>query len=170
MRGAVVADDNHGPQPLAQEQAFMAFHVLNSWEEKVEVEGTTNSVLKVVTCDMFEFDLDQNELNNIQEAPGACVRYGPADRPRRVLLPSFQHSVWGSEVCTAVVDSCVFRRAFFFFTYVVFTGSIFFFLSPCCPERKSSMGGGAGATVTLGMSPRPTRPHHYLALVVQLTL
>lgn len=50
----------------------MAFHVLNAWEEKVEVEGTTNAVLKVVTSDMFEFDLDQNELNK-EMKPGACV-------------------------------------------------------------------------------------------------
>lgn len=57
----------------AQEQAFMAFHVLNAWEEKVEVEGTTNTVLKVVTCDLFEINLDQNELVG-EQPPGACVR------------------------------------------------------------------------------------------------
>ena len=42
----------------------MAFHVVNAWEETVEVEGqdggpaTTNAVVKVATCDMFEFNLD----------------------------------------------------------------------------------------------------------------
>ena len=59
-----------------QEQAFYAFHVLNAWEEKVEVEGTTNAVIKIVTCDMFDFELDQNTLNKEMQ-PGACVKHGP---------------------------------------------------------------------------------------------
>lgn len=50
----------------------MAFHVLNAWEEKMEVEGTTNAVLKVVTCDMFEFNLDQTELCR-EQTPRKCL-------------------------------------------------------------------------------------------------
>eukprot|EP00903_Cladosiphon_okamuranus_P013500 g12574.t1 len=52
-------------------EAFFAFHVLNAWEEEVEVEGegNTNRVLKIVTCDLFEFDLDPNELINQKEQP-----------------------------------------------------------------------------------------------------
>lgn len=43
----------------------------------MEVEGTTNAVIKVVTCDMFEFDLSQTELNQ-QKTPGAWrVSRGP---------------------------------------------------------------------------------------------
>lgn len=38
------------------------FHTLNAWEEKVGVEGGTNTVVKVVTCDLFDFDLDQKKL------------------------------------------------------------------------------------------------------------
>eukprot|EP00752_Nemacystus_decipiens_P007044 g6317.t1 len=54
-------------------EAFVAFHVLNAWEEKVQVDGTTNAVLKVVTCDMFELDLDQKALNQRQKE-GAIPR------------------------------------------------------------------------------------------------
>ena len=45
----------------------MAFHVLNAWEDKVETQGpdgraaTTQSVLKVVTCNLFEIDMDDLE-------------------------------------------------------------------------------------------------------------
>lgn len=52
----------------------MAFHVLNAWEENVEVEGTANAVLKVVTCDLFEInlDLDKGKVDG-EMPPGACV-------------------------------------------------------------------------------------------------
>ncbi|CAM9134879.1 unnamed protein product [Pylaiella littoralis] len=44
-------------------QTYVAFHALNAWEEKVDVDGQTNTVVKVITCDFFELDLDQNELS-----------------------------------------------------------------------------------------------------------
>lgn len=43
----------------------MAFHVLNAWEEKAEADGRVGdtatcdtTVVKVVTCDVFEFNID----------------------------------------------------------------------------------------------------------------
>eukprot|EP00903_Cladosiphon_okamuranus_P013499 g12573.t1 len=49
--------------------AFFAFHVLNAWEEEVDVGGATNTVLKIVTCDLFDFNLDQDENFNEKEQP-----------------------------------------------------------------------------------------------------
>lgn len=41
----------------------MTFHVVNAWEEEqVEANGTTTTVVKVVTCDMFDLSLDQDDL------------------------------------------------------------------------------------------------------------
>lgn len=43
---------------------FYAFHVLNAWEERVEAKGqaevapTYQSLVKIITCDMFEFDFE----------------------------------------------------------------------------------------------------------------
>eukprot|EP00752_Nemacystus_decipiens_P006247 g5634.t1 len=54
-------------------EAFYAFHVLNAWEEKVEIDGTLNAVIKIVTCDTFELDADQNELKKPLK-PGAIPR------------------------------------------------------------------------------------------------
>lgn len=47
----------------------MTFHVVNAWEEQVETNGTTTTVVKVVTCDLFELSLDQNDLNQ-ETTPG----------------------------------------------------------------------------------------------------
>ncbi|CAN0407534.1 unnamed protein product, partial [Ectocarpus sp. 8 AP-2014] len=57
------ATDASGIQWFDMPECFMTFHVVNAWEEQVEANGTTTTVLKVVTCDMFELSLDQNDLN-----------------------------------------------------------------------------------------------------------
>ncbi len=50
-------------------QTFMTFHVLNAWEEKVEVDGSINTVIKVVSCDQFEISLDPSDMMHL--SPGA---------------------------------------------------------------------------------------------------
>lgn len=46
----------------------MAFHVLNSWEEEVN----SSTVVKVITCDYSEIDLDQITLAD-DMTPGRWV-------------------------------------------------------------------------------------------------
>ena len=47
-----------------ENQVFYAFHVLNAWEERVKTthhDGsapTYHSVVKIITCDAFDFDLE----------------------------------------------------------------------------------------------------------------
>ncbi|CAN0275331.1 unnamed protein product [Ascophyllum nodosum] len=61
------ATDDSGIRWFVMPKTFMAFHVLNAWEDKVETQGpdgraaTTQSVLKVVTCNLFEIDMDDLE-------------------------------------------------------------------------------------------------------------
>lgn len=46
----------------------MAFHVLNAWEDNIEVDGsdgaapTSQSVVKIVTCDTFELNMDFSKV------------------------------------------------------------------------------------------------------------
>lgn len=50
--------------PGFEDQVFYAFHVLNAWEERIEVKAQAgaapidHSVVKIISCDMFEFDLE----------------------------------------------------------------------------------------------------------------
>lgn len=64
------------------EQTYVAFHALNAWEEKVDVDGQTNTVVKVITCDFFELDLDQNELSK-DLSPGRSTTPERARHPYR---------------------------------------------------------------------------------------
>ncbi|CAM9773413.1 unnamed protein product [Ascophyllum nodosum] len=58
------ATDDSGIRWFVMPKTFVAFHVLNAWEDKVETQGpnggqaTTQSVLKVVTCNLSEIDLE----------------------------------------------------------------------------------------------------------------
>lgn len=59
----------------ARKQAFVAFHVLNAWEEKVE----SNTVVKVVTCDYSELNLDPATMARYLTTGGCWVGVGWAD-------------------------------------------------------------------------------------------
>lgn len=73
---AASADKLHiGGRTGGRKQTFMAFHVLNAWEERVEINGTTSTQLKVVTCDLFEINLEQTKLLK-DSSPGAYVKCG----------------------------------------------------------------------------------------------
>ena len=48
---------------------FFAFHVLNAWEEQVKAKSSAggtapayHSVVKIITSDMFEFELDYTKV------------------------------------------------------------------------------------------------------------
>ncbi|CAM9253945.1 unnamed protein product, partial [Scytosiphon promiscuus] len=69
------ATDSSGIRWFDMPESFMAFHVLNAWEEKVEMNGIVHTQLKVVTCDLFEIDLEQSKLLN-DLSPGTYVKYG----------------------------------------------------------------------------------------------
>lgn len=84
------------------QQAFMAFHTLNAWEDTVEVEDpttgekATQSVLKVITCDFFEMDL--NALME-HKSTGEFTGMG-RDKGRRGLR-CFAELLLGSESLTS---------------------------------------------------------------------
>ena len=72
----------------------MAFHVLNAWEETVDVEvqdgaaPTTNTVVKVVTCDMFKFSMDLEDYM-ADVSPGELASaVSNGGRPLTLLLGS----------------------------------------------------------------------------------
>lgn len=57
------------------EKAFITFHVMNAWEEKTHVDGNdgeapmSRSVVKIITCDHFEFSIDLVERKELM-TPG----------------------------------------------------------------------------------------------------
>jgi len=58
--------------PRTEWQVFYVDHVLNAWEEKVGVDGSTNTVVKIITCDQFELDLNPSEIM-ATHPPGTCA-------------------------------------------------------------------------------------------------